>query len=301
MLAAFFCLVALPALAGPSRADFLKLAQTGWVYDLDTARMRRPGTVEPKLDSREVALGDICLFGETPTPLTRSVVTAYTGLLRRIYGRTAPVTFAGDGIESCPPHQRMYIRVYSGTPPSSAFNGDLKVLDREFDIRFPPRWHMPVASPAEANGFFGRNGATAHLMISQAPGEPTPLQTRFYTSILIEEMYQVVSFGADILKFDRDVPFLSKLQEVPVNLRYRPWTSEAFMRGLLGSNPAGLCGFDVFMLHALAASRLDSTNSEQLLTFIDANFDRIAASTRETMQDPAFALLLDDGCTDLPD
>ena len=273
-----------------------------FVFDFHSARMRRDADLPPvRLNSTEVALGEVCLFGEPPHALPRKIIATFTELLRDVYGRRLAVTFAGREITNCPRQQRVYIRLYSGLPPEGRFNDDLREMEREFDIRFPPNWNERVKSPAQTNGFFGRNGAAAHVLVSQPPaGELTPLQRDFYTSILVEELFQVVTFGADILKFNRDTPFVSKLQEHPVNLRYLPWTSERFMTGLLQSNPKGLCGFDVFMLHALAASNLETTNSTALLDYIDGHFDELRGRVVETLAKPAYAPVLDADCASLP-
>lgn len=289
--------------AGPSRSDYMTLARTGWVYDIHSSRMRRDPDFPPvHFNSTEVALGAVCLFGDPPHALPLQIIEDFTALLHDVYGRSLNVRFAGANISDCPPRPRVFIRLYTGAPPMARFNADLRHMDREFDIRFPPNWSEPVTSPGQANGFFGRGGAVAHLLISQPPGgEMSALQRQYYTSLLIEELFQVVSFGADILKFDRETPFYSKLQEYPVNLRYLPWHSDRFMAGLLASNPHGLCGFDIFMLHALAGARLQTTNSLELLNFIETHFDGLRGRTAMTLADRRFASMLDARCSDIPD
>lgn len=300
-------LLALPAASDPpwqpARSDFLTLARSGWVFDHWTSRARRDPALPPlRFDSAEVAQGAVCLFGDAPHPLSRQIITTFDALLREIYGRQLAITFAGHDIATCPEHQRVYIRLYSGPPPQQRYNADLRALDREFEIGFPPNWREPVLGPAQAHGFWGRKGAAAHLLVNQPPdGAPTPLQRAYFASILIEELFQVVSYGSDILKIERDTPFVSKLQETPANLRYLPWSSERFMRGLLRSNPAGLCGFDVFMMHALARSGLHDSSSPELLDFIEARFDDLRGLTLATLAQPRFATVLDPGCLRLPD
>lgn len=286
----------------PDRSDYLTLARSGWVFDFHSARMRRDADLPPvRFNSTEVALGEVCLFGDPPHALPRQIIRTFTDLLRDVYDRRLAVTFAGREMTNCPPRQRVYIRLYTGKPPYALFNADLQQMDREFDIRFPANWNEPVISPAQANGFFGRNGAAAHLLINQPPeGGMTPLQNDYYTSILIEELFQVVSFGADILKFDRDTPFYSKLQEYPVNLRYLRWNSETFMAALLQSNPKGLCGFDIFMLHTLAISNLETTNSVALLEFIETHFGALRTRSMRTLADPQYRMVLDSRCLDIP-
>ncbi|PUB19424.1 hypothetical protein [Yoonia sediminilitoris] len=301
-----FCLL-MPGLgntqnSGPTRADYLTLARSGWVFDLHSARSRRDVDLPPvRFDSLEVAKGEICLFGDPPHALARQVVVRFTTLLREVFDRRIAVTFAGREIANCPEQQRVYIRLYSGRPPSSLFNADIRKLNQTYDIRLPNGWREPIRSPAQTVGYFGRNGAVAHLLINQPPlRDLTPLEQDYYKSILVEEMFQAVSFGADILKFDRQTPFYSKLQEVPVNLRYVPWQSEQFMSGLLGSNPSGLCGFDIFMLHALAAAHLETVNSIALLEYIDQNFDDLRDLSRQTMTRPDLHMLFDDTCEAIP-
>jgi len=296
--------IALPSVgySQPTRADYLTLVRSGWVFDLHSARMRRDPTLPPvRFDSVEVAKGEICLFGETPHALSRDVMASFTALLREVYDRQLDVTFAGENIANCPARQRVYIRLYSDLPPSRAFNADLRQLDQDFDIRFPPNWLELIKSPAQTNGFFGHSGPVVHLLINQPPREDVTLIERdFYASILIEELFQAVSFGADILKFDHDTPFYSKLQERPANLRHMAWQSERFMTGLLASNPKGLCAFDVFMLHALAAANLENVNSEALLIYVDTHFDDLSDATMQTLDRPAYRILLDGRCLELP-
>ncbi|PRY77173.1 hypothetical protein CLV80_10617 [Yoonia maritima] len=287
----------------PTRGEFLALAKQGWVFDLHSSRHRRDPDFPPvQFNSSEVAMGEICVIGEPANRLSERVISSFVGLLGDIYGRRLSVTYANRSISSCPTRPRVYVRLYSGRPPSALFNADLRQMDRDFDIRFPPQWREPVYSPAQANGFFGHEGAIAHLLVRQAPhANLTPLQRDFYTSILTEELFQVVSFGADILKFDRDAPFRSKLQEHPVNLRRVSWQSDQFMTGLLSSNPNGLCGFDVFMLHALAGSGLETVNSAELIMFIETNFDVLKDAAEKTVANPAYEMLLDNSCLALPD
>lgn len=286
----------------PTRADYLALARTGWVFDLHSARTRRDTDLPPvRFDSVEVAKGEICVFGDAPHVVSKTVISKFTVLLREIYDRHIAITFAGHDIADCPSRQRVYIRLYSDDPPSYLFQADIRALDQAFDIRLPRGWREPIRSPAQTIGYFGRNGAVAHLMISQPPGdEVTSLQEEYYTSLFIEEVFQAVSFGADILKFDRQIPFYSKLQEVPVNLRYIPWGSEKFMTGLLASNPNGLCGFDIFMMHALAASNLEMVNSAALLAYIEQNFDQLRDRSMQTLSHPDLQVLFDGRCLAMP-
>lgn len=287
----------------PTRDEYLTLVKSGWIFDLHASRMRRhPGLPPVRFNSTEIAQSEICLIGAPPRRHSRQIIMAFAALLHDVYGHRLTVTFAGPDIRSCPERQRIYVRLYEGRPPATMLNRDIQHLDRAFDIRFPTGWTEPVRSPAQTNGFFGHRGPVAHIFVSQPHGENlTPLQRDYFSSILIEELFQVVSFGADILKFDKERPFFSKLQERPINLRYLPWDSEQFMRGLLSSNPSGLCGFDFFMLHALAQSQLEMVNSDELIPFIDANFDALRARAQASLASNEYGILSDQTCLTLPD
>lgn len=286
----------------PTRDDYLRLAQAGWVFELKSSRKRRGPAFPPiRFNSGEVAKGEICLFGAPPHALSRQIIRAFNDLLRDIYDRRLAVTFAGRNISNCPSKQRVYVRLYDDRLPTALYRADLVQLDHDFDIRLPPSGSAPVSSPAQVNVFFGSGGSVAHLLVNQPHnGNLTKLERDYFTSILIEELFQVVSFGTDVVKFDAETPFLSKLQERPVNLRYLPWQSERFMTGLLGSNPSGLCAFDVFMLHSLAAANLETVNSDELIRFIDANFDDLLTRSVRTLTNPVYQPLLDQRCLALP-
>jgi hypothetical protein len=286
----------------PSREDFLTLARPGWVYEVRTARhQRETGAAEVQFNSTEAALGPICVFGDQPHAQSARILHIFSDLLSDIYGHRLAITYAPGDINNCPRRQRLYLRLYSGAAPDQRFNADLQHLDREFDIGFPRGWSEPVRSPGQVNGFFGRRGATAHLLINQPPvGDLSALQRKYHASLLIEELFQAISFGSDILKFERATPFLSKLQEIPVNLRTLPWASESFMAGLLTSTPGALCSFDVFMLHALAGANLRNTNSPALLGFIETHFEQLRNQTLQTLANPGYASVLDSGCLAVP-
>ena len=284
------------------RADVLALAQRGWVFDFRSSLFRRDPDLPPvRFDARTTARGSICIFGETPHPLSREVIGAFEALLVDLFARSAPIIFAGRGIADCPARQRIYLRLYSGAPPAGDFNRDLRELDRAFGIGLPRDRPERISSPAQAIGFFGRRGDTAHMLVRQPPpGATGPLERTFHISILLEELFQVVSWGVDILKFDREARFMSKLQEYPTNLRHLSWEAPDYMRALLASNPNALCPFDIFMLHALAASDLDTVNTPALLGHLEAGFDALKARAEATVADPRFAILIDGSCARLP-
>jgi hypothetical protein len=288
-------------LSPPSREDFLALARQGWVYEVRTARHQRDTGAAVQFNSTEAALGSLCVFGDRPHAQSKRILRIFSDLLSDIYGHRLAITYAPGAIHNCPERQRIYLRLYSGRIPDRRFNADLQHLDREFGIGFPRGWSEPVRSPGQVNGFFGRRGTTAHLLINQPPrGDLSELQQKFHASLLIEELFQAISFGADILKFERATPFLSKLQEVPVNLRALPWASERFMAGLLTSTPGALCGFDVFMLHALAGANLRNTNSPALLRFIETHFEQLRDETLQTLSNPGYSSVLDGECLAVP-
>ncbi|MCY0096498.1 hypothetical protein [Hoeflea ulvae] len=286
----------------PTRDDYLRLAQTGWVFELSSSRKRRSPAFPPiRFNSGEVAKGEICLFGAPPHALSRQIIGVFNDLLRDIYDRRLAVTFAGRDISNCPSRQRVYVRLYDDRLPTALYRADLVQLDHDFDIRLPSHGAQPVATPAQVNVFFGAVGPVAHLLVNQPDHRDlTRLERDYFTSILIEELFQVVSFGRDVAKFDAETPFLSKLQERPVNLRLLPWQSESFMAGLLKSNPSGLCAFDVFMLHSLAAANLETVNSDELIVFIKAHFDELLDRSVRTLDNPAYRPLLDQRCLALP-
>ncbi|WP_246107445.1 hypothetical protein [Puniceibacterium confluentis] len=302
LLAVLWFTVAPQAGAAPSPADraaFLKLAKKGWVYELRTAIWKSDPLIPPiVINGRDLAGASLCVVGELPHPQTQAVLNTFRALMAEVFGKPLPLRYAGQGLEFCGTGRSVYLRLYSERPPHVAFNEDLRRMDEVFRFGLPSGREQFVASPAQAQTFFGRRGRTTHVMVMQPPpGETTELEAAFYASILIEELYQSFSFGMDILHFDREAAFLSKLEEFPVNLRHLPWGSAGYMQALLGSNPAGLCQFDVFMLHALAQAPVERTNSDAFLEFINSDFDRLEAVSDATLANPNYAPILDGACT----
>ncbi|WP_141137826.1 hypothetical protein [Actibacterium lipolyticum] len=291
-----------PIWAEPTKTDFLALAQKGWVYELRNSVKRRDASMPAvRIDSKEMAKGSICVIGEQPHAITQGVLRAFQNLIASVYGPVGTVTWGGATAASCHGPHRTYIRLYSGRPPHHAYNRDLRMLDQIYHIGLPKDRDQFVRSPAQASTFFGREGLASHLLIKQPSAMPlSPLERGFYASILIEELYQAFSFGMDVLHFDRQKAFLSKIEEYPVNLRNLDWDSPRFMQGLLTSNPRGLCAFDVFMLHALATSELENVNSNAFLEYLDHHFDELVQQTRATVQEPEFAGIIDRNCMDAP-
>lgn len=295
-----------PAGAGPTKPDYLTVARRGWVFAMRSSSGRRARDLPPiRFDGKATATGPICVFGAPPTAATTAVLTAFEALLAEVFGRRDPIVRPGDGatgIEECGDDGLIHLRLYAAHPPVADYNRDLRYLDEAFGIGLPRDVRRRVAAPAQAASFFARRGEVAHVLVRQARTDAqSPLEAAFHRSILIEELFQVISHGIDVMSFDRTAPLVSKLQERPVYLRRLSWRSEAYMRGLLDSNPAALCGFDVLMLHALARTRLTNSNSEAFLSFVEHRFDELAVRARRTMEDERFAILLDPACAALPE
>ena len=286
------------AQASSDRTTFIELARKGWVYDLRSAMSGRdPASVSVTINGRSHSGAAICIVGESPHPQTWETLRAFDALMHNVFHKPIPMRFAGADLSSCGTGRTIYVRLYSDRAPHRAFNVDLRRMDGVFDIGLPQSRDQYVLSPAQASTFFGRRGQVTHLLVMQPPeGPTTPLQSEFFASILIEELYQAYTFGMDILHFDRKVPFVSKLQEFPLNLRHIPWTSAAFMEGLLRSNPSGLCLFDVFMLHALANAPVAQTNDQAFIDFIAAQFDDLAQLADRTIVKPELSAIIDPRC-----
>lgn len=289
---------AAPAAAASDRATFLDLARKGWVYQLRTAMWGRdPATVTMQISGGALSGASLCVVGEPPHPETEAVLLSFLALLADVHGKPTLMRFAGEDLAGCGTGRTVFLRLYSGHVPLGAFNSDLDRLDSLYGLGLPAGRPQYVISPAQAATFFGSRGQATHLIVKQPPeGEPDALARRFYASILIEELYQAFSFGIDILHLDRRLAFVSKLEEFPTNLRNLPWDSPVFMAALLGSNPSGLCRFDLFMLHALAGAPFENTNTPELLDFIDAQFDALMARAEATAARPDFAPILDGSC-----
>lgn len=288
-----------PAWAGVDRSVFIDMARKGWVYELRSAMLRRdPNLPQVRINGRDMAGAALCVVGEKPHAETIKVLETFSALMAETFGKPVPMRYAGTSVSSCGTGRMVYLRLYSGRQPHRAFNDDLRELDDVFDIGLPRDRDQHVMSPAQAQTFFGQNGRATHLLVKQAATiVPSVLEQRFFSSILIEELYQSFTYGMDILHFDRRAAFLSKLEELPTNLRNLPWDSIRFMEGLLNSNPGGLCQFDVFMLHALARSPLDRTNTPDFLSFIETRFDDLLHRTKVTVSQAGFAPILDPACS----
>ncbi len=293
------CLVICIA-AGSVRADktgYLTLARQGWSYELRTTMLGRDMTVPVHINGRDLSGAALCLIGEPPQKQSLAVINAFRDLVRHTFGKPLPMRYAGPAVRACGSGRTVILRLFSGQPPHRALTDDLNWMNEVYALGLPrDRWYF-ASSPAMAQTFFGRRGQGTHIMVKQpVQASSGALETAFYRSILIEELFQSFTFGMDIMLFDRRAAFQSKLQETPLNLRRLPWESRAFMKALLRSNPGGLCDFDVFMMHAVAEAPVDQTNGARFIDFIDSQFDRLRAMTDDTLTDPRFALILDRSC-----
>jgi hypothetical protein len=284
-----------PAMA--DRAAYVELARLGWNYELRTTMVGRDLSIPVHINGRDLAGSSLCLVGEPPHETSLDVINSFRALVLRTYGKPMTMRYAGQDASACGSGRTVILRLYSGFPPNSALSADLRWMDAVYQLGLPERRVFAATSPAMAQTFFGRRGQGTHIMVKQPALAPQDaLEETFYKSILIEELFQSFTFGMDVLLFDRGEPFLSKLQEMPVNLQRLPWESQAFMRALVRSNPSGLCVFDVFMMYAVAEAPVEQTNDPLFIDYIDANYDTLLERARSTMTDPAFAAILTPEC-----
>ncbi len=288
------------AAAGPVGADktsYVDLARRGWNYELRTTMLGRDLTIPVHINGRDFSGSSLCLVGDRPHQQSLEIIDAFRGLVRHVFGKPVPMRYAGRAARKCGSGRVIVLRFYSGFPPHRDLSADLRWMDRIYQLGLPARLDFAAASPAMAQTFFGRRGQGTHILVKQ-PTEKTPdaMEAAFYKSILIEELFQTFTFGMDILHLDRTAGFLSKLQETPTRLDRLSWESSDFMRAMLRSNPAGLCAFDVFMLHAVAEAPVDQTTDPDFIDFIDGAYDHLAERAEETMQDTRFARLLAPSC-----
>lgn len=279
------------------RHDYLDMARRGWSYELRSTMVGRDMSIPVRIHGRELAGAALCLVGEEPHPDTRTVLDAFRDLIAGVYGRPVPMRYAGRDARGCGSGRVVMLRLYSGYPPNRALTRDLAWLNTAYDLGLPTGRDYTAVSPAMAQTFFGRRGLATHIMVQQpGPVPPGSLERKFYRSILVEELFQSFTFGMDVLQFDNRAQFLSKLQERPFNPGRLPWASRSFMRAMLGSNPSGLCKFDVFMLHAVAQFPLSETNTPDFIRFIETHFDNLRALSDASFADPRFAAILDPVC-----
>ena len=297
-----FPLLALASIgwAAPQKDSYLDIARKGWSYELRTTMIGRDMSIPVHINGRDLAGASICMVGERPNRQSLEVINAFRKLIAHVHDKPVPMRYAGPRAEACGSGRMIVLRLYSGTPPNRALSDDLNWMNRTYKLGLPKDRFYAASSPAMAQTFFGHRGQGTHIMVQQTaiPGSDR-LDDAFFRSILVEELYQSFTFGMDILQFDSDDPFHSKLQEIPLNLHRLAWGSRAFKRALLGSNPPGLCEFDVFMLHAVAKAPVDETTMPDFIDYIDANFEDLVDMTRGTIADGTYDVILDPDCQPL--
>lgn len=280
------------------RHDYVNMARQGWSYELRTTMIGRDLSIPVRIHGRELAGAAICVVGEKPHVETQAVLNAFRQLIGNVYGKPLPMRYAGRDARGCGSGRVVLLRLYSGAPPNRALTKDIAWMNRAYELGLPTGRNYAVMSPAMAQTFFGHLGQVTHIIVKQPSlTRLGALEQKFYRSILIEELFQSFTFGMDVLKFDRKAEFLSKLQESPVNPGPLPWSSRAFMRTILGSNPSGLCQFDVFMLHAVARAPMAETNKPDFIQFVEAHFDTLRALSDASFADPQYSPILDPTCT----
>ncbi|MEL6963213.1 MAG: hypothetical protein AAFO01_10685 [Pseudomonadota bacterium] len=279
------------------KMSYLKLARQGWSYRLRTTMLGRDLSIPIYIDGKRLAGAYLCIVGEQPHPITVQTINAFRRLIERVFGRPLLTRYAGSSAEGCGTGRVIMLRLYSGAPPNRLLSADLAWMNEVYALGLRAKRAHVATSPAMAQTFFGRRGQGTHIMVQQPRRRRIgTLEERFFRSILIEELYQSFTFGMDVLLFDRNLPFVSKLQEKPTNLHRLPWNSKAFMQALLKASPAGLCAFDVFMLHAVARSPGEQTNEPGFIDFIEAEYDTLISVAGETLKVPFLTRLLDPAC-----
>lgn len=300
LLAALVLTFAAPADAD-ERAAYLDLARQGWNYKLRTTMVGRDASIPVHINGQDLAGVSICIVGEQPHALTIETLTAFRALLQHGFGVPVPSLYAGADATGCSADRQIILRLYSGRPPNRMLSKDLEWLNQKYQLGLPPGRIYTANSPALAQTFFGRRGTATHIMVKQSALDRLgPLETAFYRSILIEELFQTFTFGMDVLVFDRAAGFLSKVQESPLNLHRLRWGSRDFMRALLKSNPRGLCEFDLFMLHAIALASVDQTTDAAFLEYIYDDYDTLVQLAAKTAANEQFAILFDPTCGGIP-
>ena len=297
LIIAAFCLSAMASWAAPDRDAFLDMARKGWIYELRTTMIGRDMSIPVRINGQALVGAAICVVGERPHPQVKDDLNTFRALMAEVTGKPLPMRYAGVSARQCGAGRTVVIRLYSGRPPGRALTDDLMWMNDIYDFGLPKGRQYMAGSPAMAQTFFGRNGQGTHVMVKQPRRDSlSPVERDFYRSILIEELFQSFTFGMDILHFDREAAFLSKLEEYPVDLRYFPWDSVPFMEGLLGSNPRGLCPFDIFMLYAVADAPVKQTNETAFIDFIDAEYDDLLGRAQGVFDDARFDTILDPEC-----
>ena len=291
--------VTIPAAA--DRAAYIDLARKGWNYELRKTMLARDLSIPVHIHGRDLAGASLCIVGERPHPKSQEIIDAFRALAEHVFGKPLTKRYAGLDAVNCESDHTVILRLYSGHPPNRALAADLSWMNRVYKLGLPKRYFYAATSPAMAQTFFGQQGQGTHIMVKQPRlGHPGVLETAFYKSILVEELFQSFTFGMDVLLFDRKSAFLSKLQETPFNLQRLPWDSRAFMRALLKSNPGGLCAFDVFMMHAVAETPVDQTIDPGFIDYIDREYENLLSRATATMADVRFNAIVEPQCSRAP-
>lgn len=283
--------------APDERAAWLELARRGWGYELRKTMFRRDVAVAVRIHGRDFAGAALCIVGERPHAHSAATIAAFAALLSRAYGKPLPTRYAGAEATGCGQGRIVMLRLYSGQPPNQAMSRDLDWMNEAYDLGLPRGRYYAAGSPALGQTFFGKRGRAAHIMVMQPVfARLDPVEAAYFKSILIEELFQSFTYGMDVLHFDRKEAFRSKLQEIPERRDRWSWSSRGFMASLLRSNPAALCPFDVFMMHAVGLAPTAETTDPAFIDFIETDYDRLAALTAATLADPAVATIVDPGC-----
>ncbi|MFK7880711.1 hypothetical protein [Roseobacter sp.] len=295
----FALLVVSPSAA--DRATYVDLARQGWNYQLRTTMLGRDMSIPVHINGRDLAGSSLCVVGEKPHPRSLEIINAFRALSAHVFAKPLTMRYAGKDASGCGTGRTVILRLYSGHPPNRAFSSDLHWMNQTYQLGLSDNNFYAATSPAMAQTFFGRRGQGTHIMVKQpALSHPGQLERAFYKSILVEELFQSFTYGMDILQFDRTAAFQSKLQEKPFSLYRLPWNSHDFMRALLRSNPAGLCAFDVFMMHAVALAPVDQTVDPDFIDFIDREYEQLVAQATATMADARFSAIVAPGCLRAP-
>lgn len=283
--------------AAADKTKWIELARQGWNYRLREPPLGRDMAIPVVISPQKLAGSALCIVGERPHPATLKVLDAFRDLLAHAFDKPMPMRYAGSETMACGTGRIVVLRLYSGFPPNRALTRDLNWLSETFQLGLPKGRDYSASSPAMAQTFFGRRGQATHIMVKQPRGASLDgLETVFYRSILIEELFQALTFGADILVSRNTKGFVSKLQEIPVNLFRLPWGSRRFMRAMLTITPSALCAFDIFMLHAVAETKSGQTIDREFLHEIEANFPALQEKAQSTIRNPRFRGLIDEAC-----
>jgi hypothetical protein len=289
----------------PTRDDYTSLVRLGWGYELrGSFRRRAAAGIGPVTEAaRALSRSGLCVIGEQPHALAAATVESFAELLEIVFGppEGAEAVTLAEGPDGCGAVRR-YLRLHSRPGAGDAMRRDLITLDAMHGLDLPRGWQARLVSPGQAVTLFGPAGPVSHVLVRQPPPGAAASRTELalLRSILLEELFQSVSFGLDVPRFDPRVPALSKIEERPVRIGRRGWETPEVMAELLRATPRALCGFDVFILHALAEAGDGAQTPADLPSVVESRFDSLLAAAARTLALPAVAVLLDPACTALP-